>query len=102
VRHFVPGERLERGYFRRWLHQNGQDVARLERAYTPSVVRWLGVPRYLWREAGLDAWTILRAAIGGDARRRFAASVRVAWFLGYVREAWFHRSSARRRALRLA
>jgi glycosyltransferase involved in cell wall biosynthesis len=32
VRHLVPADRLDRRYFRRWLYQNGRDVARLERA----------------------------------------------------------------------
>lgn len=91
VRHRVSAERLTRGYFRRWLHQNGRDVARLEAAYTAGTRRWLAVPRYLWRDAALDASRGIKAAIAGDARQRFASAVRLIWFFGYVRETWFGR-----------
>ena len=89
VRHWVPRERLVRPYFRRWLHQNGRDVARLETAYTTTLRRWLGVPRYLWRQAIADAVAAIGAALAGDARRRFAAALRLIWFGGYLRESWF-------------
>jgi len=87
VRHWVPRERLERAYFRRWLYQNGRDVARVESLYPPSSARLLGVPQYLFRQAAMDAWSAACAAVAGDPRRRFASFARVLWFLGYVREA---------------
>ena len=86
VHHWVPRERLERGYFRRWLHQNGQDVAKVERAFAPSAVRLLGVPRYLWRQAAADTAAAIRAALVFDDRRRVASTLRMIWFAGYVRE----------------
>jgi len=95
VRHWVPRERLERGYFGRWLHQNGRDVARLETAYTPEVTRLLGVPRYLWRQAAIDAASSAGAALSLDDRRWFASMLRVVWFAGYVRETWSGGSIAR-------
>jgi glucosyl-dolichyl phosphate glucuronosyltransferase len=88
VRHFVPRERLERSYFRRWLYQNGQDVARLEAEHTGGVRRLFGVPRYLWRQAAGDAVTMVKAGMAGDSRGRFAASTRLIWFGGYIRDAW--------------
>lgn len=88
VRHFVPRDRLNRSYFRRWLYQNGQDVARLESARARTVRRLFGVPRYLWRQAALDAVSMVKAGVAGDARRRFAASTRLIWFGGYVRDSW--------------
>jgi glycosyltransferase involved in cell wall biosynthesis len=88
VRHFVPRERLERGYFRRWLYQNGQDVSRLQAAHTHGVRRLLGVPRYLWRQAATDAVSMVRAGVAGNACERFAASTRLIWFSGYVRDSW--------------
>jgi hypothetical protein len=45
VHHLVPSNRLDRRYFRQWLHQNGRDVARLERAYPAATPFLLGVPR---------------------------------------------------------
>jgi glycosyltransferase involved in cell wall biosynthesis len=89
VRHWVPRERLQRGYFRRWLYQNGRDVSRLETAYAASMRHLLGVPRYLWRQAAADTWSALAAALNGNRAARFAASVRVLWFGGYLRESWF-------------
>lgn len=88
VRHFVPRERLERSYFRRWLYQNGRDVSKLEAAHAAGVRRVLGVPRYLWRQAAADAMSMVRAGMSGDGRRRFAASTRLIWFGGYVRDSW--------------
>jgi glycosyltransferase involved in cell wall biosynthesis len=89
VGHLVPAARLERGYVRRWLHQNGRDVARIERAYPPSVPCLWGAPRYLWRQLIADVGSTVRAALGGDDARRFASAARVRWFAGYVRESWF-------------
>jgi glycosyltransferase involved in cell wall biosynthesis len=88
VHHFVPRERLRRDYFRRWLHQNGRDVARLEREYTTQVRRLFAVPRYLWRQAAADAARAARAVLTGDDRGRFAAWLRLVWFAGYLRESW--------------
>jgi hypothetical protein len=89
VRHFVPAARLHRRYFRQWLHQNGRDVARLERAYPAAATKWLGVPRYLWRQAASDAASAVGAALTGDGARRFASALRVLWFAGYLRDSWF-------------
>ena len=89
VRHFVPRDRLSRSYFRRWLYQNGQDVARLESTHAHRVRRLFGVPRYLWHQAALDAVSMVKAGVAGDARERFAASTRLIWFGGYVRDSWY-------------
>ncbi len=90
VHHRVGSERLERRYFRRWLHQNGRDVARLNRSYAPvGVPSLMRAPRYLWREAVLDGAAALRAAARGRRAARFGATVRLLWFAGYLRQAWF-------------
>ena len=94
VHHFVPGSRLRRDYFRRWLFQNGRDVARLERQYPPAARRLLAVPGYLWRDIAAAAAAGLRAATIGDAPQRFASSVRVLWFAGYAWETWSGRMRA--------
>ena len=90
VHHRVGAERLNRGYFRRWLHQNGRDVARLNRSYTqvqvPSLMR---APRYLWREAAVDGAAALAATARGRRADRFNATGRLLWFAGYLRQAWF-------------
>ena len=88
VRHLVPASRLHRGYFRRWLFQNGADVALLERAYPIPVAFFLGVPRYLWRQALGDLSSTVRAALRRDGAQQFASALRVIWFAAYVRESW--------------
>ena len=94
VRHLVPASRLSRSYFRRWLFQNGGDVACLERSYPTGVATLLGVPRYLWRVTLEAALAAARAAIRGDRAQRFASTLRVIWFAGYLRESWFGRAAA--------
>jgi glycosyltransferase involved in cell wall biosynthesis len=95
VGHLVPAERLQRGYFRRWLYQNGRDVALLERAYPAGLPFLLGVPRHLWRRLIADAVSTLRASIGGDEAQRFASALRMLWFAGYLRESWFGETASR-------
>jgi len=89
VQHFVPESRLNRAYFRRWLFQNGQIVARLEMAYPRRATRLFRVPRYLWRTAAQDAGRWLSAAVRGNTANGFAAAMRMMWFAGYLRAAWF-------------
>jgi cellulose synthase/poly-beta-1,6-N-acetylglucosamine synthase-like glycosyltransferase len=84
VRHWVPRERLARSYCRRWLYQNGRDVARLQAQHTPAVKRLLGVPRYLWRQNVVN----LARTLALHPAKRFAATTRVLWFAGYLRETW--------------
>jgi len=93
VRHFVPRERLEASYFCRWHYQNGRDVSRLESAYETAVRKLFGVPRYLWRQAAADAIATLGGFFIADERQRFATFVRLIWFGGYVRDAWWGRST---------
>ena len=88
VRHWVPRERLDRAYFRRWLYQNGRDVAKLESAYDTGTRMLLGVPRYLWRQAVSDAARASYALLAWNERARVAGMLRLVWFGGYLREAW--------------
>lgn len=91
VHHWVPRSRMDRAYCRRWLYQNGRDVAQLDRPHLATTARILGVPRYRWREAALHGVTLARAALRRDAAGRFAAFVRLVWLAGYVRQTWFRR-----------
>jgi hypothetical protein len=85
VHHWVPRERLDPDYCRKWLYQNGRDVARLDSAHAGSAKRLLGVPRYMWRQFVINA---ARWALPTDPAARFAASTQVLWFAGYLRERW--------------
>jgi glycosyltransferase involved in cell wall biosynthesis len=98
VRHLVPASRLRRGYFGRWLFQNGSDVARVDRSFASSVPRLFGVPRYLWRQAGSDIVSTVALPTGGRADR-FASALRVLWFVGYVRESWLGGTAPRKQTL---
>lgn len=92
VHHRVGSERLHRRYFRRWLYQNGRDVARLNRIYlSRHIALLMGMPRYLWRQAVGDLFAASAATLRGDRASAFSASVRAIWFAGYLRETWFGR-----------
>lgn len=94
VHHRVGAERLHRSYFRRWLHQNGRDVARLNHAYRGrGQACLLRAPRYLWRQAATDTISTASAAVRRDRAVRFSASARLIWFAGYLRESWLGRHS---------
>ncbi|MBP7569005.1 MAG: hypothetical protein KBA95_02980, partial [Acidobacteria bacterium] len=55
----------------------------------PTTSRYLlGVPRYLWRQAGVELARFGRAALGRQAPERFASLTRLLWFVGYLRGAW--------------
>lgn len=88
VAHLVPAERLRRAYFLRWLHDNGRIVSALEREFPTTSRYLLGVPRYLWRQAGTELARFGRASLGRQAPERFASLTRLFWFAGYLRGAW--------------
>jgi glycosyltransferase involved in cell wall biosynthesis len=89
VRHWVPRARLNPAYFRRWLYQNGRDVARLQAAFPARGRRMLGVPLYLWREAVGMTWRLVKSVAGREVSQAFAASLRLIWLAGFTRETWF-------------
>lgn len=95
VGHHVSAARLQRSYFRRWLYENGQMVAGLERQFPSTPHRLFGVPRYLWREAAGNAFAFVRSIRPGAERARFAAETRILWFLGFLRGAWHQRVTGR-------
>jgi glycosyltransferase involved in cell wall biosynthesis len=101
VGHVVPAERLVRKYCRRWLFQNGSDVARIDRVHT-RLPFLLGVPRHLWRALIKDVGMGARAALSANEAQRFASLVRMLWFAGYLREAWFGRTRDAATAFNLA
>lgn len=88
VTHFVAASRLRRGYFRRWLFENGQMVAGLERQFPSTPHTLLGVPRYLWGDLARDVLSFVKACRPGGARERFGAEGRMLWFAGFLRRAW--------------
>lgn len=88
VHHWVPRERLNPSYFRRWVFQNGQDVATLEQAYPRRAALLLGIPRYLWRDAATAMLTTLKATLRRCEADQRAALLRIVWIAGYARGRW--------------
>jgi glycosyltransferase involved in cell wall biosynthesis len=101
VHHWVPRERLTRDYFRRWLYQNGRDVAQLEAHSAVPPPQALGVPQYLWAQGIADVFRASRCVLTGDAAGRFAAATRLLWIAGYIREAWFSRPAPQPKPARI-
>jgi glucosyl-dolichyl phosphate glucuronosyltransferase len=91
VQHRVPADRLEKTYFQRWFYDNGIIVAGLEEHYPTTDHYLLHTPRYLWREALVHAWSTLRAFFARDAKRMTAGTMRLLWFVGYVKARWASR-----------
>jgi glycosyltransferase involved in cell wall biosynthesis len=89
VHHWVPASRLTRSYFRQWLYRNGRDAAALEPSFPATTARLLKLPRYLWRQAASDAAAAAWATVWRNPAERCRASMRLLWFSGYVREAWW-------------
>jgi glycosyltransferase involved in cell wall biosynthesis len=94
VEHYEPESSLIRAYIRKWLFQNGQIVAQLEMTYPRRTTRLLRVPRYLWRAAAQDARRWTSAKIQGHYTNGFTAAMRMTWFAGYLRAAWFGAAQA--------
>lgn len=86
VRHRVSAERLRLGYFARWFYGNGGVQARLDRQYPPSVPTLFGIPRYLWREAAVDAAATVGGALTLNPPRAARGAMKMVWLAGYVRE----------------
>jgi glycosyltransferase involved in cell wall biosynthesis len=78
IHHFVPPERLEKRYFRRWSFWRGVSRGVMDRRHPEPVAYLAGVPRYMIGTAVRGAWDTLRATgkVGPD--RRFAAEL--AWW----------------------
>ena len=91
VRHFVPADRLRRAYFLRWVYGNGRVVALLENEFPTTDRYLLNVPRYLWGGAFRDVSTAVRTIARPDPAPWFASAARLAWFAGYLRQAWASR-----------
>jgi glycosyltransferase involved in cell wall biosynthesis len=111
LRHIIPANRLNKGYFRRWFYWRGISRALLyERSgldmEAPEqttldfsrVPHLFGVPRYLYRKAfrALVGW--VQDTIRGRHIEAFEHQLWLCFFAGIVRQR-FHDSRARRTAV---
>jgi glucosyl-dolichyl phosphate glucuronosyltransferase len=102
VHHHVPASRLTRAYFRRWWFGKGVCRARVDASHPITemgvdlrhVPHVFGVPRFMYRDALRHARRWLSAWIAGDARKRAAHEMSLAYFVGYVSDR--RRGAARR------
>jgi glycosyltransferase involved in cell wall biosynthesis len=88
VAHFVPAERLRRGYFLRWLHDNGRMASLIQREYPTTSRYLLKVPRHFWRGLAQEIARLGGAVVRRREAERFASVTRLFWFAGYLRGAW--------------
>ncbi len=51
IYHYIPPERLRKGYFRRWCFWRGVSAGLIDRDRRQAVAYFGGIPRYLYREA---------------------------------------------------
>ena len=101
VRHFVPGSRLTRRYFRRWFYWHGKTMARMpEHLYgldLATVPHVFGVPRFLYRQA-LQASARWVGHMGSrDSLGLLIHELECCRFAGFFSESWrLRRARARR------
>jgi glycosyltransferase involved in cell wall biosynthesis len=111
LRHIIPGDRLNKKYFRRWFYWRGISRAMLyERAGLDmeapeqttldfsTVPHIAGVPRYLYRKALASVAGWMRETLRGGSMEAFEHELWVCFFAGIVRQRW-HDARARRAAL---
>jgi glycosyltransferase involved in cell wall biosynthesis len=96
VRHRVPGERLTLRYFRRWFYDNGKVDAQMEQRHPTTDTYLFRVPRYLWRQAVVDASDLLVGLVTFNVKRIVSGITRLEWLAGYVLYSW---TSRRRRSI---
>jgi glycosyltransferase involved in cell wall biosynthesis len=90
--HYVPAERLTRGYFRRWWYWKGVSKSRLERRHPETelgidlrlVPRVAGIPRFMFTSLLRDVRCWLLALSRRDGRARMRHEMMLCYFLGYV------------------
>ena len=100
VRHFVPAARLTRAYFRQWFFWHGKTQAlMLEDLYPDldmaTIPRIWGVPRFLYRQAIVQAARWLRAMVRGDALATLTEELRTWDHVGLFLECLKRRRAGR-------
>jgi hypothetical protein len=78
IHHFVPPERLEQRYFRRWCFWRGVSRGVMDRRRPEPVAYFAGIPRYMIGNAVRGAIETVKSAGGIGAERRFTNEL--AWW----------------------
>lgn len=106
VHHLVPGNRLDKAYFRRWYYWLGVSRAMLyanqgldmespeDRALDLSNPPHLvGVPRYMFRTASYHLQQSVLQTVLGNPADAFEHELWICFFAGVLRQRWIDRSS---------
>jgi len=98
IYHWVPPDRLRKGYFRRRCLWHGIGQGLIDRRWPQPVPYLGGIPRYLWREALRAIGRLIAAPLRADKdpRASFAAQLKLLDVIGFV----YGKHVYRRRALR--
>lgn len=93
VRHFVPGQRLTRTYFRQWFYWSGKTHALMLDDLYPSldmntVPTVFGVPRFLYRQAAEQAVRYAARLGRSDALALLIDELRLLQYLGLFTGCW--------------
>jgi glycosyltransferase involved in cell wall biosynthesis len=96
VRHWIPSDRLTKGYFRRWFYWKGvsravvKDRVHVGGVWRPAseVRRLAGLPRGLYRDVLEAAGRLAAGAARGDRAGVFEAETRLWYAAGYARATW--------------
>ena len=72
IHHFVPPERLEKRYHRRWMFWHAVSMTRMPDVDAAATPRWFGVPRWVWGGAARGTLEAPRGRVGsGPAALRW-------------------------------
>ncbi len=101
VHHVIPGDRLNKRYFRRWFYwhgvsramlyqQSGVDMLSPEETVLDfsKVPHIMGVPRYLYRSLLKSAAGMLKSRLAGREAASFDHELWLCFFLGVWRQRW--------------
>ncbi len=96
VRHYVPASRVTRRYFRQWFFWHGKTNALMLADLFPdldlaSVPRIAGVPRFLYRQAAVQAWKYARQVGRSDALALLIEELKTLQYVGLLSECWKRR-----------
>src|SRR5262249_29103917 len=93
VRHFVPGSRLTRRYFRRWFFWHGKTQALMLDDLYPdidirSVPRIAGVPRFAYRQSIQQFRRWIRTLGSRDAGAALTEELHLIRYAGFFAQCW--------------
>lgn len=93
VRHWVPRERLTKGYFRAWHRGYGKSVALLEQLHPQPVRHLFGVPRFMLRQTLEAVPKLFAARWQGDLPGSFAQELQLWFMLGFLQGVRAHQAN---------